>query len=466
MRITIWLFVLLALSLTPPLSAGEPWRYEARLSTNAAELRVEAWFPAGVNETFSVDDGAEPFLTDVEMERGGGWIPIEKAGDAWYPETATPLHLRYRFHLDDAAKNLHNTGQISNRNGVIMASPAYWVFRPWRADPSTPMRIRLILPKTFHLVTGLVTTLDADPNETGNTIVDTYDHVDYAPYTAIGNFVVDRFESGGVQVQVATLPNSLKANAADLRTWCAEAIANLRVAYRAFPTSRLVVMVLPSGGRGVVFGSTTGSGGPALSILLARSATAEDLRQDWVLTHECIHLSHPGLPRTHHWFEEGLATYLEPLLRARRGVITPEEVWENFAESMPNGVPKPKDQGLDRTESWGATYWGGALFFLLADVQIREQSGNRKSLDDALRAIVAAGGNHSARWDIKKALDIGDRAVGGHLLRDLHARLGVRRGEVDLPALLKRLGVKELNGKISFDEDAPLAVIRRAMTTK
>ncbi len=456
MRARIWCFLWLALTL----GAAEPWRYEARLTAGARDLYIEAWLPAGVDGTFSVDEGCEGFLADVESEAAGRWTPIEQVRDAWYPATDEPLHFRYRFRMDAAAEALHNSTQVSHRAGVLMASPACWILRPWKAAPDIPMRIHCALPKDFHLVTGLVTTLD------GETIEDTYDHLDYAPYTAFGNFKVDRFASGGVQVQVATLPGSLKVAPQELRTWCFEAIANLKVAYRSFPTNRLVVMVLPSGGSGVVFGSTTGSGGPALSILLARGATAEDLRQDWVLTHECIHLSHPGLPRTQHWFEEGLATYLEPLLRARRGVITPEEVWNSFLEYLPNGLPKPGDQGLDHTQSWGATYWGGALFCLMADVQIRERTGNRKSLDDALRAIVAAGGNYGARWDIQKTLDIGDGAIGGHLLRDLYERMGPRRGVVDLPGLLKRLGVSKVADKITFDESAALAPIRHALTTK
>jgi hypothetical protein len=41
------------------------------------------------------------------------------------------------------------------------------------------------------------------------------------------------------------------------------------------------------------------------------------------------------------------------------------------------GEPGPGDGGLDDTDSWGRTYWGGALFCLLADVRFRERTGNR-----------------------------------------------------------------------------------------
>lgn len=459
------LFVMLALALAPAFAsapAPAPWRYEVKLTGDFKELRVEAWLPAGVDETFSVDEGCERFVMAVESESEGHWNPVERALDAWYPPTGKSVHLRYRFQLATAAQALQNSNQVSRRAGLtasmVMASPAAWVLRPWKAEADTELRIHCSTPPGIRLVTGLKTTPD------GGTIEDTYDHVDYAPYTAFGPFIVDGFTSGGVEVQLATLPGALSLSGRELRNWAAESIANLRVVYGSFPTERLVVMALPNRGRGVVFGSTKGGGGPAVSILLAQDATAEDLKQDWVLTHECIHLSHPGLPHAQHWFEEGLATYLEPLMRARRGLISPEEAWRGFLENLHEGLPGPGDKGLDHTRSWGATYWGGTLFCLLADVEIRRASGNRKSLDTALRGIVAAGGNHQARWSIEKTLAAGDRAIGGHVLRDLHRRQGMRADNVDLDALFKRLGVMLRDGKVIFNEGAPLASIRQGLT--
>jgi predicted metalloprotease with PDZ domain len=49
---------------------------------------------------------------------------------------------------------------------------------------------------------------------------------------------------------------------------------------------------------------------------------------------------------------------------------------------------------------------------LLADLEIREKSENRRSLDDALRGVLAAGGTAAVRWNIERALDEGDRATG------------------------------------------------------
>ncbi len=177
-----------------------------------------------------------------------------------------------------------------------------------------------------------------------------------------------------------------------------------------------------------------------------------------------VHLGIPNLPRAHRWLEEGIATYVEPLARARAGTLTVEEVWAGLVKGLPNGLPQAGDQGLDRTHTWGRTYWGGALFCFLADLEIRERTRNRKSLDDALRGILTAGGDIAVSWPLERLLREGDRATGVPVLKELHARMGTKAEDVDLAALWRRLGVRGAGDSVSFDDKAPLAGIRRSMT--
>ena len=81
-------------------------------------------------------------------------------------------------------------------------------------------------------------------------------------------------------------------------------------------------------------------------------------------------------------------------------------------QGLPNALGGPKTGGLDDTPSWGATYWGGTLFWFLADLEIRERTGNRKSLDDALRGILDAGGNMGVSWPLRRVLVEADHATG------------------------------------------------------
>src|SRR5260221_14765030 len=142
-----------------------------------------------------------------------------------------------------------------------------------------------------------------------------------------------------------------------------------------------------------------------------------------MLTHEMVHLAFPSVDERHHWIEEGIATYVEPIARIHAGHLKAERMWFDLVRDMPQGLPQVGDRGLDRTHTWGRTYWGGALFCLLADVEIHRRTANAKGLADALRGILAAGGSISEDWDLQRALRTGDNATGVPVLQDLYAQM-------------------------------------------
>jgi hypothetical protein len=104
------------------------------------------------------------------------------------------------------------------------------------------------------------------------------------------------------------------------------------------------------------------------------------------------------------------------------------------------------------------------MFCLVADVNIRKQTSNRKGLQDALRAIVNAGGTIDHDWPLTRALEIGDKATGTTVLSDQYKKWSDAPASVDLPALWKELGVIPGPNGVIFDNNAPLAAIREAIT--
>ena len=246
--------------------------------------------------------------------------------------------------------------------------------------------------------------------------------------------------------------------------WVASSARAVTVYYGQFPVSHLQLRVRFFEGHGVRGGRTTGWDGAVIAIAVGRSSSASDFAEDWVLTHEMVHLAFPSVAEEHHWIEEGSATYIEPIARARAGDLTPEKIWGDLVDGLPQGLPQPADRGLDFTATWGRMYWGGALFCLLADIEIRKRTGNKKGLEDALRAVLKAGGTIESEWPLTRTLEIGDRATGVAVLRELYDKMKARPAPVDLDALWKELGVERRNGKIEFNGGAPLAAIRRAIT--
>lgn len=237
-----------------------------------------------------------------------------------------------------------------------------------------------------------------------------------------------------------------------------------------FPVARARVLVLPVAGRqGVFQGTTWGNmrGVPAFTrIRVGEQTTQQELTDDWMATHELVHMGFPSLADEHHWMEEGMATYVEPIARVQAGQLDDGTIWSDMMDGMPKGEPVAGDEGLDRTHTWGRTYWGGALFCLTADVEIRRQTKNRKGLQDALRAIVAAGGSIDQEWAIEKAFEVGDQATRTHVLSTMYAKWKSAPVEVDLDALWKDLGVRRVGAGVEFDPKARLARVREATTRK
>jgi hypothetical protein len=286
------------------------------------------------------------------------------------------------------------------------------------------------------------------------------------PYEAFAELPISRLEVGGGEIEVAVAPGELDLRLQPLLDWIAASARAVTAYYGRFPVARVRVLVIPASGRGIRSGTTFGYRGAAIKIAVGRETRAEDLPRDWVMTHEMVHLALPELVGEHDWLGEGIATYVEPIGRVQAGALPVEKVWSDLISGLPKGLPRPGDRGLDRTPTWGRTYWGGALFCLLADLEIRERTGNRRGLEDALRAVNGGGGNVEVHWAIEKVLEIGDRATGVPVLRELYDRMKATPVEVDLSRLWKQLGVKLDGQEIAFDDDAPLASVRRAITAR
>ena len=230
-----------------------------------------------------------------------------------------------------------------------------------------------------------------------------------------------------------------------------------------FPVDSVGIKLQVTGGHAVRFGQAFGGESPLLRVVIGENVKAEALRRDWILVHEMVHLAMADVPVENRWWLEGLATYVESIARAQRGHLTEEFVWNGFYHRMPQGLPQSGDRGLDMTPTWGRTYWGGAMFCLLADVEIRRLTGNRSSLRDALRGVLEDGYSMHANATLMQIFESGDRATGVSVLVPMYQRMKADPFPVDLDKLWRDLGVAFDNDAIVYDDSAPLAHIRRAM---
>src|SRR6202140_5119618 len=272
-----------------------------------------------------------------------------------------------------------------------------------------------------------------------------------------------RLEVGGASIEVSFDSDPFDLGQAALLDWVMQSARAATAYFGRFPVAHAGVRLLQSQGGRVSNGVSFGEPGARCRITVGQHVTRAELDGDWVLTHEMIHFGFPSVEERHHWIEEGIATYVEPIARAQVGRLTAEHVWREMVDRMPQGLPAPGDQGLDKTHTWGRTYWGGALFCLLADVEIRKQTGNVKGLQDALRAINRAGGTIEADWPLDRAIEVGDKGTQGKTLMELCGQMASRPVTVDLSDLWKQLGVVRRDRGVTFDNRAALASIRASI---
>ncbi|MFL6839330.1 MAG: hypothetical protein ACJ8FZ_18800, partial [Bradyrhizobium sp.] len=193
------------------------------------------------------------------------------------------------------------------------------------------------------------------------------------PYDVFDRLPKTDLDVPGGTIHVAFAPGTIALPREKVLDWVRTSAKAISTYYGRFPVSSLKLLLVPVDGPRVRGGTTWGDRGAAIRVLLGRDANEDDLRRDWVMVHEMVHLALPELDDRHAWLSEGLAVYVEPIARVQSGELSAKEIWQAMMRDMPKGLPQAGDEGLDNTATWGRKYWGGAMFCLLADVEIRKR---------------------------------------------------------------------------------------------
>ena len=253
----------------------------------------------------------------------------------------------------------------------------------------------------------------------------------------------------------------------EINDWVLRSARSAAGFFGRFPVPEVSIAIQPGRGRTISEGEATANPRPRIRIVLGREMTVAQLKRDSTMVHEMAHLGFPDIDDKHLWLHEGFATYVESIARAQLREVRPADVWGHFTRIMAQGLPaEDEKRGLDRTRDEDRRYYGGALFWLTADIEIRQRTDNKRGVQDAIRAILAAGGTLSVEWSPERALAIGDQAVGIPVLQPLFATWRQKAVSPDLDALWKSLGVSRTEGRTTLQADAPLAHIRNAITAQ
>lgn len=430
-------------------------------------LEVEARFDAPVDRVVA---SAGEGVADVDVVEATGTRPAEALGPArgearFRVGCAGPCAVRYRYDLAAAAAASGDSMDVAVRAGSDVLAPAStWLLRPEPLGPGAGVELR-VRTDGVRFASGMSA---AGPEGVRRL---SSQELWAAGYTAFGSFTTLRVPATGGVVDVAILGGDRSVADAAIERWIGATARALDTVFGRFPVARAQLFVVPDGdAHEVTIGRTLPAGGASTAVFVGGRCREDELAADWILTHELFHLGVPSFWREGRWLDEGLATYYEPLLRARAGLTDERRAWRSLAGGLPRGVARGPDDTLIGAERSDRVYWGGAAFVLRADVEIRRRTAGAVSLDTGLAAVLARGGDATRLWNVDGFLRVIDETVGVSVLvpmyeRELHPDGAPRPDGPDaLASLLAELGVA-LDGRgVRISADAPLATIRGALS--
>ncbi len=355
---------------------------------------------------------------------------------------------------------------VKHIGSSLLASPNAWLLRPEQYTKDA--RVELSFRRKQGQELSLPWTKGPQNEDSYQLDTSTFR---FDSHAAFGQLRKVEGKHAGVAFEVVVLGNALALDATEIATWMRGAIDMAQHGPGGFPKARLHVLVVPSDStsEAVSFGSVTRGGTGSVLLFVGRAATLSSLQRDWVLPHELSHLFLPFLPKVHAWFNEGAATYYQEILRARAKVLTEREALANLAQSMRSAAREGHGRTL-REESarmfeshaFRTVYWGGAAFFLMADVALRSEPQGAHSLDSVLQKLRENHAGIPDFSDIDALLQQLDEIAGVSVFVPL-ATSCLAQPFPDVEHTLQRLGMAL--GE-SSDEDfssAELAHIRSAL---
>jgi len=287
---------------------------------------------------------------------------------------------------------------------------------------------------------------------------------------AIGRFEMQTIDVPGAQVRLAALGGLTDDQNEKFRMWIKESVLAVASVFGSFPQSQPQVLVIPVGRRreATLGAQVIRGGGMAVILMVDENRPLEEFTSDWTATHEFSHMLFPYISSRDRWLSEGLASYYQNVLRARNGRLTETQAWQKLYEGFRRGEKGTHGGSLAQAtrDGWRSTmrvYWSGAALMLQADMQLRETSGGRQSLDTALQSLSYCCMKNGRTWRAKEMFAKLDELTSTKIFSALYDQHVHAESFPDMRSTWQHLGINTRRNQVSLNEDAPLAEVRTAI---
>jgi len=438
--------------------------YSVSVDYSLSRLWVEARFASPVESVTARSSDAGKFLIDVRGCDVDKKIRMRNRR-MMLPEDGIRC-INYAVDLARAARHDRSYRDLAVGNTIV--SPSLWLWRPEVTDRSE-IRVSFRLPHDVRV---------SVPWQPLSSMPDTY-RMGRSPESSnavvlFGKFDYEEIEIPGAKLRVSIARGQQKVDTQAIFKWIGTTAGDISLAYGRYPNPSPQVVVVPvfeSGGDSAVpFGRVIRDGGETVQFFINPEKPLADYMADWTATHEFSHLMLPYLTRRHRWMSEGFAQYYQNVLLARTGTYDEVYAWQKLydgfergRQSRPELSPNEAADG-DIRSGLMKVYWSGAALALMADVQLRERSGGRESLDTVLGQLQNCCLPADRVWTGTELFIKLDTLIDEPVFMPLYRRYADTAGFPDTSDLLARLGVAVNDDKVRIRRNGELAGIRASIT--
>lgn len=262
---------------------------------------------------------------------------------------------------------------------------------------------------------------------------------------AIGQFKVEKLRVGSQTLRVAILNSNPKRKAQYL-DWIKETAEAIQTVNGRYPVNHPQIVVTPIGAKreAVPWGEVQRGGNVAAHFFVDSYRPIAEFKADWTAAHELSHMFVPFIDRDELYLSEGMASYYQYVARAKAGILSPEAAWDKLLAGFGRGMRSAKRELLANNPSTMQMYWGGAAIYLMADVQLRKQSGGRQNLGTVLHKFAMCCKPNTTSWSGLRLMRKYDELSGTKIFTTLYQEQAQERRFPDITPTLEALGFDSL----------------------
>ena len=445
-------------------SAAAP-RYALRYDAEARSMGVRLCLADAAPRVRFAGDGSAGRALDGFARSSGA--ALERDGRAWIARDWQANEcLRYRADLGRIADARPRRG-IDARADAVLTDPAAWLFEAGDAEDGI---VELELPA------GIAVSAPWQPLPAAAGI--SRFRVPRTPDSWMGRVALGRFEAQPIQLPGGTLHVAIlgvddAARRGRLLAWLQRVGLAATTAYGRLPLADVQLLVAPVGSQreAVVFGQSLRGQGNGLTLFVDPSQPEAAFARDWVAVHELSHLFHPHLGDDGAWLAEGLATWYQNLLRARAGLLTPEQAWRELDSGFTRGAAgtparatttlAQASRRMGADHDYMRVYWSGTAYWLAVELELHRRG--LPGLDRLLQRFDACCLAEARAWSPRDFVARLDRLGGDGVFTRLFEAWDGRRDFPPVAPLYAALGLHREGGRLRLDDTSPQAGWRTAL---